>query len=422
MKKLLSCLLVLVLLLGTTAFAAEQEPVTLHMVWWGGQARADATKLIVDDFMAKNPGIKIEIEFTDWNGYWSKLSTQVAGGLMPDIVQMNIDYLPMYGEKGLLADLRPFVDDGTIDITNIGESNISSGLVNGMLCGIPTGVNSFGTIYRKDITDAAGVEIPYAPTIDDLKAAYKEVYEKTGRHANVPRDFQMLRFALRADGKQLYNDEGTALGFDDPKYLVDIWQGILDSYTYGYGLRPGEETSQSAFAIFAEDTWIEYTWSNQVGEYANGSDCELTLCAPVVQTNGSHDEYYLQPAMFWAVAETSEHKAEAAAFINYFANDTACYDIVGIDRGMPISSVVRDYLAPNFNKTSQEISALLTYMAQDGHSSPIMKPDIAAHSEVAELYKEYFEAVKYETVDDLTAFANQFIEEANAIIARSLAQ
>ncbi|MGN1063899.1 MAG: hypothetical protein ACI4QC_00680, partial [Thermoguttaceae bacterium] len=45
--------------------------------------------------------------------------------------------------------------------------------------------------------------------------------------------------------------------------------------------------------------------------------------------------------------------------------------------GMPISSAVREHIAPNLDENSQEIAALLDWLGGEGRTSPIMKPDIA---------------------------------------------
>ena len=47
-----------------------------------------------------------------------------------------------------------------------------------------------------------------------------------------------------------------------------------------------------------------------------------------------------------------------------------------------------------------------------------MKADPAAASEVTTLLNTYFESVQYNQVEDLTAWAQQFMDEANAILAK----
>ena len=81
MKRFLACFLTLALLLGCVGFASAEEQTTVRIVWWGSQVRHDATVAALEKFMEKYPNIKVEYEFSDWGGYWSKLATQVAGHL-----------------------------------------------------------------------------------------------------------------------------------------------------------------------------------------------------------------------------------------------------------------------------------------------------------------------------------------------------
>ena len=59
------------------------------------------------------------------------------------------------------------------------------------------------------------------------------------------------------------------------------------------------------------------------------------------------------------------------------------------------------------------------YLGQEGKTTPIMPPDASASGEVEALMGEYFEAVQYGQVDDLTAWAQEFMAEANAILKKA---
>ena len=72
-------------------------------------------------------------------------------------------------------------------------------------------------------------------------------------------------------------------------------------------------------------------------------------------------------------------------------------------------------------RNAKKTIALMNFVAQDGNSSPIMKPDVTVHGEINALYASYFEEVQYELVDDLKAHAEAFMQEANDLIKNSLA-
>ena len=420
MKRSLICLLVLVLLLGTASTAVAEEPQTIRDLSWRSQARHDLTVAAIDVFMEKNPNIRVEIEFTDWGGYWSKLATQAAGGMVPDVVQMDYAYITQYASNDVLADLTPYVESGALNIENISESMLESGRVGEGLYAIPCGSTAPVLMYRPDVLEQANVTMPIAPTESEFAKIMKTVYETTGRTTNSDYGWEGVRYHVRNYGLNLYNDEGTALGFDDPAYIVYVWQRYLNEVEAGYCLAVGETTASTPFDAYISDVWSAHHSSNELSAYQSGSNCELQLAVLPAMDDATQVATYVKPTMFWAISNNSTVKDAAIAFINYYTHDTDCYDIMGLDRGIPVSSAVREYLTPNLSDTDKKVVAIMDYLAIEGNSSPVMNPDIPVHSELNSLYDNYFEQVQYGMVEDLTAHAQAFMDEANAIIANSL--
>lgn len=423
MKRMLSILLAAMLLCMAMAplatAGAEQEPVTLRVTWWGSQTRHDLTMAAIEKFEEKYPYITVEAEFTSWDGYWSKLATQVAGGLMPDVIQMDYQYLNQYAQSGVLADLTPFFESGAIDVSNVAQSVIDSGAVNGTVYALSTGTNALATFYRKDVLDEAGVEMPMEPTLDEFYEIAATVYEKTGRTQDTLVGKDALRNLLRSYGLQLFNETNDGLGFDDPKYLVRTWQDRLDAVAAGWCLDVGETSATTAFDAMVSDSWASWHWTNELAAYQEGSDCELELACWPVPEDAQMSPAYFKASMYWSINENSAVKDAAALFIDFFTNDKDCFDIVGIDRAMPISSEMLAYITPTLDETSQKVAAYLEYLGQEGKTTPIMPPDASASGEVEALMGEYFEAVQYGQVDDLTAWAQEFMDEANAILKKA---
>ena len=126
--------------------------------------------------------------------------------------------------------------------------------------------------------------------------------------------------------------------------------------------------------------------------------------------------------MFWCVGADSANKEAAVRFINFFTNSPECFDIVGIERAVPISAKMREYVAPSLNETSQEVAAYIDFVSQPGMTSPLMNADPAVASTVSELLDQYSEQVRYGMVDDLDATAREFMDKANAILAEAAAK
>ncbi|MBR4503150.1 MAG: extracellular solute-binding protein [Clostridia bacterium] len=195
MKRFSSFLLALLMLVALLPAAGADDPVTLRILWWGSQTRHDLTMAAIEKFMEKNPDIKIEAEYTSWDGYWEKVATQIAGGVLPDVIQMDHAYLAQYSQAGVLEVLNPYFESGAIDISDVAQGVIDAGKCGGdEVYALSTGTNALVTMYRKDVLDQAGVVMPMEPTIEELAELSRKVYEATGHHNNNFNGFDGVRY------------------------------------------------------------------------------------------------------------------------------------------------------------------------------------------------------------------------------------
>lgn len=400
---------------STTADGKTQ----LNILWWGSQTRHELTTQMLEKFQEENPDIEVVMDYSDWDGYWTKLPAQVAGGQTPDVFQMDYAKLAQYVENGVMAPLDDYVADGSLDLSNVAQSVIDSGSIDGKLYAVSTGTNAPVMLYRKDILDDLGIEMPMNPTMSEYTDISKKVYEATGLRDTFVTSCSAdnLRFRLRNYGMNLYNDDASALGFDDPKYIVDMWQLALDSQNEGWGLMIGEETATTAFDSMVMDSWSRYQNSNELQAYRDATGKDISMVMIPNTDDATASATYLKPAMFWCVAADSDVKDAAIRFINYFTNDTSCYDIVGIERAVPISSEMREYVAPTLDEVGKQVVEFVDYVSQPNMASPLMNPDPAKHSEISDLLSQYSDQVRYGEITDLPAAAQQFMDEANAILA-----
>ena len=404
--------------------ALADDKTTVNILWWGSQTRHDLTVKLIEKFEELNPDIDVVMDYSDWNGYWTKLPAQVAGGQTPDVFQMDYAYLSQYAENGVLAELDSYIADGALDMSKVSENILKSGQVGGKTYAISTGTNAPVMLYRKDIVDELGLTLPMNPTMSEYCAVSKAVYEATGMRDTFITDCSadILRFRLRNYGMNLYNEDATALGFDDPKYIVDMWKLALQAQEEGWGLMPGEGTAVTAFDSMVVDAWSRYQNSNELQAYRDATGKDISMVMIPNTDDATASATYLKPSMFWCVADQSKVKDAAVRFINFFTNSPECFDIVGIERAIPISSDMREHVTPSLNEVSQEVAAFIDFVSQPNMASPLMNPDPSSHSEIAELLGQYSEQVRYGTVDDLEATARQFMDEANEILAKAAAK
>lgn len=404
---------------AASSSAGADGKTTLNVLWWGSQTRHEMTTAMLEKFEELNPDIDVVMDYSDWDGYWTKLPAQVAGGQTPDVFQMDYARMTQYVGNGVMAELDSYVADGSLDMSNVDQNILDSGKVDGKLYAISTGTNAPALLYRKDLLDELGLSLPMNPTMSEYAEVSKAVYEATGLRDTFVADCTAVIFRqhLRNYGLNLYNDDATALGFDDPKYLVNMWKLALKAQEEGWGLKPGEATATTAFDSMVSDAWSRLQNSNELQAYREATGKDIRMVMLPKMDDATTAATFLKPAMFWCVGADSDVKEAAIRYINFFANDEACYDIVGIERAVPISSAMRDYVAPKLDDISKEVVEYIDYVSEPGNSSPLMNPDPECHKEVSDLLDQYSEQVRYGEITELESAAQQFMDEANAILA-----
>ncbi len=92
-------------------------------------------------FQKEHPNIKLVTEYGNFDDHWTKLATQAAGGNLPDIVQQDYSRIAEWVAQDLMLPLDPYVENGTIDLSNVAETQSSGGKVDGKLYAVSLGIN-----------------------------------------------------------------------------------------------------------------------------------------------------------------------------------------------------------------------------------------------------------------------------------------
>ena len=377
----------------TTAAAAG--PVTLRILWWGGQARHDKTLKVLDMYQQSNPDVKIEPTYLGWGEYWDKIAVYAAAEDLPDIFQNVINRMPQLNEKNLMADLsaiKSFSTDG------IDKSAVSIGNFDGKLIGINLGVNALTMGYNDDFFDKAGVAYPGLNwTWNDMRAASVKIKNAAGAYGvdGLGTDNDMLYY-LRTQGAEWFNKELTGPGWDNDKIMVDFLKTCLDFQDNG--LVPPVEVviefySNEENTPFARDeSAMKIMWSNKVVSVFNTRKAVTKLS--ILPGPNNEKGMYLRPSMFFSVAHNSKLKEEAGMFLNYFLKDIEANKVLAADRGVPVAQTVREALKQTADAQNAEVYDYISMVGQ--HSSDMSTRFPTAEREIRDLYQNnYFQRVMY---------------------------
>jgi N,N'-diacetylchitobiose transport system substrate-binding protein len=165
--------------LGTATASASGEDVTLR-VWLNGSDTPDSVReYLIAEFNELHPDAELVIEEQQWTGLVERLTTALSSSDSPDVVEMGNTQAQAFEAAGALLDVTDYREQlGGDDLL---QSLLEAGTYDGRLYGVPYYAGARIVIYRTDLFEAAGVEVP--TTIDEMIAASTTLMEA---NADVP--------------------------------------------------------------------------------------------------------------------------------------------------------------------------------------------------------------------------------------------
>ncbi len=367
--------------------AAQTE---LRMAWWGSQRRHDMTIGAIELYMQKNPNVTITYEFAGWGDYWTMLTTQAAGGNLPDIVQHDYQYLAEWAGRGQLLGLNRFVDSGLLDMSDVEEDAIAGGRLEGELYGVNIGSNGTTFVIDVDMFEAAGIPIPdWEWTWQDFERIAGRLHDELGVWAiggNL-QNWHIWNQIYISLGQSAYARDGQGLGYTDDQPFIDHLRMLVRLQDAGVvphiseWLAVYDEAGVEQQPIVAGDAAMAFVWSNQLIAMwrAAGEDRNFVL-RPVPRVAGRASSVYVKPGQFLAVSARTGNPEAAVSFLNAWTNDVEMNRILSAERGVPISSVVANDLYGRISAAERPVFDYVIEVAQRG--SPLPAPDPAGHSEL----------------------------------------
>lgn len=393
----------------------------MRLLWWGSKERADRTFAAVKAYQAKNPDVAIAGETFGWDSYWTRLATQTAGGNAPDLIQMDYRYIFEYARRGTLLDLTPYLGK-SLAIEDFGAPNINSGKVDGKIYGVNLGVNSSMVVVNVAAWQEAGVEPPHdGITWEQLGDACAKVtaakkrrgFYGTGDQSGGEPAFECW---LRQRGKALYTGDGK-LGFEakDAAEWFALWGHMREiGACVPADVQALDQQTLETDMLVTKKAAVSYAHSNQFVAIQGLVKEKLDLIA-YPSNPDSKPGQYLKPSMLMSVSASSANKDAAVAFVNYLVEDPEGAKTLGVERGVPASSKIRELLTPNLDATSKQVVDYIGRLTPRVGALPPAPPNGAGEN--AFLLKKIAEEVAFGKSSAQDG-ATKFTEQAAANVTR----
>lgn len=184
---------------------------------------------LVAQWNEENPDIQVSFHrMTGDDG--QKVEAAVDAGSGPDVVQLSTHDLPDYVIAGRVQDITDFVADEQDKYTPASWASVS---FDGRVYGIPQGIGPSGMMYRQDLFEQHGIDVPttwdeYLEAARALKAADPDLHI-----ANIASsEFGQWVQEVSQAGGSWYGVDGDAwsVSLDGPESIeiAERWQTLLD--------------------------------------------------------------------------------------------------------------------------------------------------------------------------------------------------
>lgn len=304
----------------SSASAANVSGDITYAFW--NRTQEPAVKAEVAAFEKKYPKVKVTVDLTPWDSYWTKLQTEGQSKTLPDVFWMNNDNFKLYASNGLLAKVP-----ASISLGGYTKSVVDSYGYGGAKYGVPSFQAGVGVWYNKAILEKAGVPIPKAGwTWDDFQKDAKAVSDALGSQGiyGVADDL--------SDGAATYYPTilqagGYVVSSDGKKSGFDTSQGIAGLEFWRTLIANGSSPSLQQLSDTADIDWFTsgkaaFFWG--ISSYADtmsassiASDVNVAplpvgkVAANMVSGNAN------------VMSATSANPAAAEAFLNFLAGEQA---------------------------------------------------------------------------------------------------
>ncbi|OXM86729.1 ABC transporter substrate-binding protein [Paenibacillus rigui] len=407
-----------------SASEAQPKSIELRFSWWGSQGRHDRTLKLIDKFQQLHPNIKIKPEYTSFDGYWEKLSTQVAANNAPDVMQMSILYIKEYSERGVLGDFSPYLDK-ELHIDDLNKDVLKNqGTINSKLTGLPVSDNASVLIYNKEMYKQAGIEPPKMDmTWKEYFDKAREIKSKLGDNVfgsfDMSTSLEAFMYYCFSVGDTLYKNNRLGYNEQTMKNWLKMWddarkEGIVPPAAQTASFLPLSNADPNKDALMKGVVpIIGPQFTATFPAYENVMKDKIDMVAyPKDKQTGS----VLETAMFLSASAKSKYPKEAAMFIDFFLNSKEAADILETDRGLPENKKMLEYLTPKFADRDKKMVSMLQYVASIQPSWYDAGPKGAG--EVTKLFEQVVQKQQFgkASIDEAAA---EFRKEADKIFEKN---
>jgi multiple sugar transport system substrate-binding protein len=351
---------------ATKAPEPTLEPAEISFMMWGAPEELKVWQQIVDDFQAKNPNIKVNVDVSDWDSYWTKLKTLYAGGTPPDVFAMDAPLYPDWVSRGALLNLQKYIDASPGLLDGLYPNTLDVYKTPDGYFGLPRDFQTIVLFYNKDLFDAA--KIPYPTdkwTLDDLRKTAKQLTKTV--NGNKQWGFSTDLYDMELFwSENIWEHGGDIISADHAKTLIgepkarEAWKLLSDMVTVDKSMPDYDEALQYGdpfqAGVAAMDTMGHWAVNDRLAAGLNMGVAPMPA--------GPDGRATSVNSAGFVVAKDSKYPDAAWEFIKYALSEEAQKKLAELGFAIPVLKSVAEgpsYLNPSAPIDQQVFLDALAY-------------------------------------------------------------
>jgi oligogalacturonide transport system substrate-binding protein len=361
------------------------EEIVLRFAWWGSETRHQAMREVVALFEAANPNVTIIMEYGPWDGYGGRLLTELSGGVEPDIMQVNYNWIHSYGQgSNVFHDLNQLSDH--LDLSNWDQIYLDAmSTYDGQLGAVPWGMT--GRVPLMNIQVFEEFELEFPTTYEEAIAIAQIIgrYNQNNGHenrytfmsiGNESRDLFIAQMLLNLTGEVMQTNGQVNYTVEQVVEVFELFQQMEEA-----GVMPTfhqEDPIQNE----SNPVWVTgrtggiYEWTSSLDKYIesflDGEGRQYLAIGNFLGINPEDEQViYVKPNLGYGISRNSSHPEMAARFIDFLFTNEEAVAAMNTQLGLSSNKVTRGFqrnLGLLYGITEEAIELL------DSHQQIVMDP------------------------------------------------
>jgi|SRR6056297_22271 len=314
MKKLFLIALLCVFAIGQTMASGTTEKETksdgqaeiVYSTFSASPNHLEELNEIVSIFNEKEKDINVSVETVGWDDYFTRLDSQIAGGIAPDVFEVNYESFVSYASKDVLTSLES-VQGWSEQSDKYYPKAYSAFEYGGRQYGLPETFSTSVVFYNKELFDKAGLQYPDSTwDWDQVIGAAKKINTQDGVWGMYS-PIQFWEFYKKAaqNGGSLLSSDGKTVTVDAPENVEAL--NFMVNLIEKHGVMPTEEdlggvSNEQAFldgkiGILVSGIWMfdtfkdaDFEWDIIVEPGLKSKACHFFANGLVMSKNTKHPE------------------------------------------------------------------------------------------------------------------------------------